>query len=391
MTKGIFCHDLPVYKDKNGVYCSTTMTDDLFRRYLTVVDELIVATRVYPIDKTYEDAHQEKITLPNVSFLEFKNLNTLKGVFFDIPEANKRIYDTMKSVDLIFIRGGIIANLGAHNARKLNKPYLIEVSGRDFDAYWNHSFKGKIIAPFMEYLVRKDVRNATHAVYVTEKWLQKYYPTNGVSTYASNVILKEVNENVLEKRIEKLSSFDINKKIVIGTTGGINNKAKGQRYVIEAIKKLQDKFNFSYELVGGGDNTYLKEVALKNGVQDRVIFKVQLSHYEVLNWLDSIDLYIQPSMQEGLPRAVIEAMSRACPVIGSTTGGIPELLEPEAIFKRGSVKSLCKVLEAYLNTDLKVHARVNFDKSKEYLLSELDARRDVLYHKYKDYVENFNR
>ena len=67
MVRGIFCHDLPIYKDKNGVYCSTTMTDDLFSRYFEVVDELVVATRIYSIDKTYEEAHQEKITLPNIT------------------------------------------------------------------------------------------------------------------------------------------------------------------------------------------------------------------------------------------------------------------------------------------------------------------------------------
>ena len=44
MIKGIFCHDLPIYKDIDGNYCSTTLTDSLFLRYFNVVDELVVAT-----------------------------------------------------------------------------------------------------------------------------------------------------------------------------------------------------------------------------------------------------------------------------------------------------------------------------------------------------------
>ena len=108
MIKGIFCHDLPIYKDIDGNYCSTTLTDSLFLRYFNVVDELVVATRVYKIDKTYKEAHQEKITLPNIKFLEFPNLNTFKGIFTLIPKAKKVLKKEMQKVDLVFIRGGIL-------------------------------------------------------------------------------------------------------------------------------------------------------------------------------------------------------------------------------------------------------------------------------------------
>ena len=55
--KGIFCHDLPIYKDINGMYGCTTLTDEVFKRYLNHVDELVVATRVYPLSGTLEEAH----------------------------------------------------------------------------------------------------------------------------------------------------------------------------------------------------------------------------------------------------------------------------------------------------------------------------------------------
>ena len=73
--KGGFFHDLPIYKDVDGNYCSTTLTDGLFRRYFNVVDELYVVTRVYPLNCEYDKAHQERITLPNIKVIEFPNLN----------------------------------------------------------------------------------------------------------------------------------------------------------------------------------------------------------------------------------------------------------------------------------------------------------------------------
>lgn len=386
MVTGIFCHDLPIYKDVNGVYCSTTLTDVLFTRYFHVVDELIVATRVYPIESTYVEAHQEKISLPNIKFLEFPNLNTPTGVIRLFPMAKRRLYDAMKDIDLIFIRGGILALLGVETARKLGKPYLMEAAGCAWDEYWNYSLSGKIIAPYMEWKVRQNIRDADYVIYVTEKYLQKRYPTNGISTYASNVILEKPQRDVLKKRLDKIVNTERKCPIILGTTAGIDNKAKGQQYVIEAIGRLKNEYDIYYELVGSGSGAYLRSVAKKYNVEDKIIFKGQMTHDEVLAWLDSIDIYIQPSMQEGLPRSLIEAMSRACPAIGSTTAGIPELLQENAVFKRGNVDSLIKVIKKLLKRDLRGDAQQNFKKSEEYEISLLNARREKLYEQYRKQI-----
>ena len=386
MVKGIFCHDLPIYKDKNGIYCSTTLTDDLFRRYFSVVDELYVATRVYKLDCTYRDAHQERITLPGIKFIEFPNLNKPQYMITRIPKAEKQLTKIIKNVDLIFIRGGIIAALASRVCRKLGKPYLAEASGCAWDEYWNHSFIGKLIAPYMEYQSKKTIREASFVVYVTEKWLQNRYPTNGEATYASNVILQDIEDAALYKRLEKIQQRNSSDPWVLGTTAGVNNKAKGQQYVIEAMSKLGTAFNIRYELVGTGNTDFLKMIAKKYHVEDRVIFKGELSHQEVLNWLDTIDTYIQPSMQEGLPRALIEAMSRGCPAIGSTTAGIPELLTKETIFNRGKVNDLIRVMKTVYQSDWSALANTNHSKSKEYQIDILNNRRENLYRKYRKSV-----
>ena len=165
MVKGLFCHYLPIYKDINGEYCSTTLTDSFFARYFCVVDELTVATRVYPINITYKEAHQERISLKGVKILECPNLSTPKG-FLDLPKVKKKIIEITAGVDLIFIRGGIIALLGVDAARKLKKPYLMECAGCAWDEYWNYSNTGKIMAPYMEYRAKRDTKNASHVITV---------------------------------------------------------------------------------------------------------------------------------------------------------------------------------------------------------------------------------
>lgn len=386
--KGIFCHTLPVYKDINGVYCSTTMTNTFFERYFSVVDELVVVTRVYNLDKTYLEAHQEKIDYPNVSFIEFGNINSIRYRFSKEYKCNvQTLKRAIDNSDLVFVRGGTISYLAADYCRKIKKKYLCECGGCAWDEYWNYNLVGKLVAPYYDFKQKKQVKYASFVIYVTEKYLQKRYPTNGRWVNASNVILTDIDEVSLSHRLTKISNSN-NKSFVFGTTGGVGNKAKGQQFVIKAVSVLKDKYDIKYELVGGGSNAYLKKIAEQYNVSDKVVFLGELTHEEVLSWLDKIDIYIQPSLQEGLPRSLIEAMSRACPAIGSTTAGTPELLDDDALFKRGNVKELIKVIEYLADSDLSKYAKKNFNKSKEYLLPLLNRKRDSIYKEYKNVVIN---
>ena len=63
-------------------------------------------------------------------------------------------------------------------------------------------------------------------------------------------------------------------------------------------------------------------------LRDRIVSRGRIpTGAPIFEFLDSLDLYLQFSRGgEGLPRALVEGMSRGCPAIGSTVGGIPELL-----------------------------------------------------------------
>lgn len=96
-------------------------------------------------------------------------------------------------------------------------------------------------------------------------------------------------------------------------------------------------------------------------------------------YYDSLDIYIQPSKQEGLPRAIIEAMSRGCPVIGTNIAGIPELISPEFLFKKGSISEVVSAIRKIVAMDLNSIAVRNFKKSKEFEKSKLDEKREKFY------------
>ena len=79
-------------------------------------------------------------------------------------------------------------------------------------------------------------------------------------------------------------------------------------------------------LVGDGKHRpELERRAAALGVSERIEFRGQLASCELVRQeLDRADLFVLPSRQEGLPRAMIEAMARGLPCIGSTVGGIPD-------------------------------------------------------------------
>ena len=116
---------------------------------------------------------------------------------------------------------------------------------------------------------------------------------------------------------------------------------------------------------GSRSNFFLRDLANKLGVADRVVFCGSLSSDQMATYYDSLDIYIQPSKQEGLPRAVIEAMSRGCPVIGTNIAGIPELIQADFLFKKGSTEEFVKALDRIIKSDLLKIATENFNKARK--------------------------
>ena len=115
-----------------------------------------------------------------------------------------------------------------------------------------------------------------------------------------------------------------------------------------------------------------------------------IHHDDVFSYLDKSDIYIQPSFTEGLPRAVVEAMSRACPCIGTRVGGIPELLENECLFSKGNAKELINILHHFIeNNELLVEqAKRNFIYSKSFETSALNKKRNNFYTQFLNYYFN---
>ncbi|SIS82813.1 glycosyltransferase [Salimicrobium salexigens] len=385
----LFCHDGPLKKDENNSYYGTAHNDETFKRYYNIANELTIAIRVNEISEDAANNKLSKITVSPLEVIRISDLSSLKGALFRKSEVKRKIKKAVKNSDYIVVRlPSLIGYLSFDEAKKQNKPCLVELVACPWDAFWNHSLIGKGVAPFMYYSTKKRVKKASHVIYVTNEFLQRRYPTKGINVNCSNVSLKRIDDSILEKRLDKITEMQNEQKIIIGTTAAVNVKYKGQQDIIQALGKLKSQgiTNFEYQLIGGGDQSYLKAIAKRFDVEEQVIFLGPLSHSEVFDWLDRIDIYAQPSKQEGLPRALIEAMSRGLPAIGAKTAGIPELIDSKHIFSntKNNIDEIISMLLSFEKKTLIEEAIKNFNEAKNYQKEIIETRRKEFFSKFRD-------
>jgi glycosyltransferase involved in cell wall biosynthesis len=167
---------------------------------------------------------------------------------------------------------------------------------------------------------------------------------------------------------------------------------KAPDVLIDAVATcVREGLDLKLVLVGDGKHrAELEAQAAALGLRERVCFRGQLTAGDAVRAeLDQADLFVLPSHQEGLPRAMIEAMARGLPCIGSTVGGIPELLPLEDMVPPGDVIALAhKICEIVTNPErlARMSAR-NLEKAKEYRDEVLRERRDMFYHFVREKTE----
>lgn len=375
-----FVHDGPLFYDEEGKYYEFAY-HELLERYSYLANDITFMMRTKPINGNRKFTPVPK----EIHVVSVPNFKSPKLYLTEKKKAESIVRSQIEKSDIVVLRTqSSIAQMALKYIRKLNKPYIVESVGCSWDSYWNHGLLGKAVAPYMYLKTRSAIAGADYVYYVTTKFLQKRYPTHGKTFCCSNVVLDQLEDSTLEKRLIKISEFDPKKKLVLGTAAALDTRYKGQEYVIQAIKDLIDKgYDVEYHLAGGmtgaKPNSFLKDLAEECGVSDRVVFCGSLASNQMADYYDSIDIYVQPSKQEGLPRAVIEAMSRGCPVIGTNIAGIPELVQEPFLFKKGSKDELIKALEKMLQGNLPEIAARNFNKARAYERDKLRCKREQFY------------
>ena len=245
-----------------------------------------------------------------------------------------------------------------------------------------------------------------YPVYVTDRmsplmpspWLTRllkkifYKKATGViaQTEFAKRIISERNGvqriKVISNPVNAIDAVICDKQNYIVTVGRLT-KEKGHRYLVEAIAKIQH-VDWKLSIVGdGAEKEDLVELVQKLGVSDRVIF-----HGHKLNFakeLSEAKIFVLPSLSEGFPNAVIEAMSVPLPCIATRcTEAMDEVIQNGVnglLVEKGNSDAIAATIDRLIdNEELQRKLSINAYSVREKLSFEKIAK------EYFDFITNHN-
>jgi glycosyltransferase involved in cell wall biosynthesis len=166
------------------------------------------------------------------------------------------------------------------------------------------------------------VSHATAADWVRRCHLPKSYGRK------ITVIHNGIAVDSLRRRVtlaEAKAAAGLAQRLVVGSTGRLE-PAKGYEFVIRALPAIVAKYPQTLlRIAGRGElQTGLAELARSLGVEGNLEFTGFVS--DIQSFLETLDIYVQPSLCEALPMAVLEACAVGMPVVASDVGGVGECI-----------------------------------------------------------------
>jgi glycosyltransferase involved in cell wall biosynthesis len=364
-----------------AVYADGPAKCSAWANYLEAFDEVVVLARVAGEQRPCRE--EARADGPSVSFCALPDYRGPWEYLRHLPQLKRLARQAVENCDAYILRvPGLVGRLVWRELRRHGKPYALEVVGDPWDALGPGTWRSAMRPVFRSVAARdlKEMCQGAVAVhYVTQSSLQRRYPP-AKDAYAvgfSDALMDsafaspaEMNERF--RRIDEAAGTnDARRPFRVGFVGSLAQMYKGPDVLLRAASLCRAR-GMNIETSLAGDGRYadaMKALAAQLGIGDRVRFLGQLPFGKaVFDFLDSVDLFVMPSHAEGLPRALLEAMARGCPCVGSDVGGIPELLDAAEMAPAGDAKALAeKIIEVVASASrLKQMAARNLEKARQF-------------------------
>ncbi len=239
-----------------------------------------------------------------------------------VPRVAWRLYRLLKQggFDLVHAHGYFADICGLPMARLLRIPGLSTCHGfiandRKLQAYnrldaWSLRLCRRVLA------VSEGIRG---------ELVQAGVSPSRIEVVANAVMLPPAAESPARRREVRLALGLAQDELVIGYHGRLSAE-KGLNHLVAAVAALQGEgAAVKLLLVGEGpERPALEGQAQSLGVQRQVLFAGFRANAE--SWLPAFDIFALPSLTEGTPMALLEAMAAGVPVIASAVGGVPRVV-----------------------------------------------------------------
>ena len=180
----------------------------------------------------------------------------------------------------------------------------------------------------------------------------KIAPANKLVAIHNGIDIKAISFLSREEAQKKLLGHT--SKLVIGTIAEWT-KNKGLFYLLEATSKIKEK-KFNLVLIGSGENPDKEK--MYQFIEKNNLKNVYLHEWvnNAASYLKAFDIFVLPSIKEGLPYTILEAMAAQVPIITTNVGGIPEMIGDNVsgilIQPKNSQQLAEKILELINNPEI---------------------------------------
>lgn len=364
------------------VWTNSGFSYGFFSRYLSAFDHVRAVARVMDVDEV-----PAKLKRADGDGVEFAAVPYYIGPLAFVKRAHavsRAVQDAVHPDDAVILRvPSNLANCLMPVLYRRKQPYAVEVVGDPLSVYSAGAVRHPLRQFFRWWFHNQQLaqcRDACAASYVTQHVLQQRYPCAGFTTGISSV---ELPPPAFAGEARTYSDRP-NRPARVVTVGSLEQMYKGVDVLMRAVEACRASgLELELRVVGDGRHRpELEQLAQRCGLAEAVTFCGQLPAGEqVRAELDSADLFVLASRSEGLPRAMLEAMARALPCLGTAVGGIPELLAEHDLVPPGDHRSLSAKIEEVLRspTRLAEMSRRNLATAGGYSAAILSARRQEFY------------
>jgi len=257
-------------------------------------EEMSDGTNIYKLDVGKEDLNY------------WRKSELLLYMFKGAAKARK--LERENDYDLVHVWTGFPCGL---MARFLKEDYIVALRGSDVPGY---SSRFSNIYPFLKPLIRDIWRKA-------EKVIPNSQDLKRLAEETADVDMNVIENGVDVRKFSPKSKPTKKPKVI--TVARLVERKRVQD-VIRAVKDLE----IELEIVGDGPEMQdLRELVDDLGISHNVDFKGEVDHEDLPDYYRSSDIFVLPSLKEGMSNTVLEAMASGLPVIITDTGGSDVLVD----------------------------------------------------------------
>lgn len=200
-------------------------------------------------------------------------------------------------------------------AKRMRVPAVATVVGNDVKRY--------VFSPEKVAVCRSGLENAHRVVALSRDLMEMAHALTPVRD-KTHIVYNSVG--VPDEAWKNSRSPD--EPFRIGSAG-IFKYAKGLPYLFKAVAEVRASASVVLELLGTmrtSEEEIYRYMVRKTGLRDILVVKPPLDHRDIPEWLRSLDLFVLPSVTEGCPNILMEALATGVPSVATRTGAVEELM-----------------------------------------------------------------